>query len=296
VVYHNVFLTMLLTRHQRFAVVCIGLWLLQLFLFAVAFRRHVPFRFSVLRWWEIPLIGVTAVLGGLLLLQLARAMRWRVRKTRRAGPEVVAERRRIARDLHDHLGASLVSAQSLLDLSNARERDVHAALGKCLLDLRLIVDDMDGADESFASRLAQLRYRIEPVLTQRGIRMVWDVEPNACTSLPHSESAHHLMSIVQEALSNALQHAHATEIQVSVRSLEGSAFACVEVIDNGQGLCAAAGEDLSVAGGSGLAGMASRAQMAGGELHVLGGAAGRTCIRVVVPCFSPLDGTADRAV
>jgi signal transduction histidine kinase len=93
----------------------------------------------------------------------------------------------------------------------------------------------------------------------------------------------HLVAIVQEALSNALQHANATEIQVNTRCLSTPGAWCVEVCDNGQGFLPPFNQEDCPALGHGMAGMARRASLAGGELQVFADQRGGTCIRVVAP-------------
>lgn len=276
------------TRPPWFAVSCVALWLLQLGLAAAALGHMGTITPAAQRWCELAALAASASLGAMLLVQLPRALQWRPRLTTRPSAEVLAERRRIARDLHDHLGAQLVCALVMLEPSRDHQRALHAALEKCLLDLRLIVDSMDGAQAPFPDRLAQLRYRMEPVLAQRGIRMKWDVQIAHCTKLPQRDSCAHLVAIVQEALSNALQHAGANEVAVSVREPMGAAGAlCVEIRDNGCGVeSQSSGQTTATRGatGSGMAGMAHRAQLAGAELSVSANAGGGTCVRVTVPC------------
>lgn len=275
------------TRPPWFAAVCIGIWLLQLALMAVAFywaerSGSVP----ALRWWELAALAAALALGALLLVQLPRALQWRPRRSVRPSAEVLAQRRRIARDLHDNVGSQLVFALALLESSSHRDPQVQAALEKCLLDLRLLTDAMDGDDASLTERLAQLRYRIGPVLAQRGIRVLWTVDNAPDAGFSHPDSAAHLAAIVQEALSNALQHAQATEIELRAGPLVDSAAWCIDICDNGRGMGEPPDERGAVAGGSGMAGMEHRARLAGGHLQVLARKPGGTCIRVVVPLAS----------
>lgn len=283
------------TRPPWFAIVCVCIWALQLGLISVAFHWIGSVGPSMQGWWEMSAMGTTLGLGVLLLVQLPRAMQWRMRLHPRPSAEVMAERRRIARDLHDNVGSHLVCAMVLLDTGQQREREIHALLEQSMLDLRLIVDSIDGPDTPFLDRLAQLRYRIDPVLAQRGIRMLWEVETPRCSTFPHPDSAKHLVAIVQEALSNALQHARATEIEVSARNLPDTDAWCVDIRDNGGGMAQEPGQGQAVglqsrgrgATGRGMAGMAHRAMLAGGELQVLAMEHGGTCIRVAMPCVHP---------
>lgn len=274
------------TRPPGFALLCVGMWVLQLVLMALTFHRIDTVRSTAHLCWEFAAVGASLVLGALLLVQLPRALQWRQRLNPRMSAEVLSERRRIARDLHDNLGSQLVFALVQLDPDSPREREIHAALEKCMLDMRLFVDAIDGSSAPIADRLAQLRYRIEPVFTRRGIRMVWDVEPPLSAVLPNADSATHLVAIVQEALSNALQYAEATEIQISASFTEGAQSWWIEVSDNGKGMPAPGCFERLAAAGRGMVGMGQRARLAGGELSVRRGKAGGTCIRAVVPCIT----------
>lgn len=271
------------TRPPWFAITCICMWLLQLALLAVAVYGYGEESSSDRYGWEQAALVISVGLGALLLVQLPRALQWRPRLHARAGAEVTAERRRIAQDLHDNLGAQLVFAMSLLDAEPPAVRDLRSLLDKCMLDLRLVVDSMDGTDEPFADRLARLRHRIQPVLDQRGIHMAWDVQSLPRSCFPYADSSMHLVAIVQEALSNVLQHSGATEVTVSVHYRADAESWYAEVSDNGRGMLLRA-SDGSSSGGYGVAGMNHRAQMAGGDLLVMERPDGGTCVRVVMPC------------
>lgn len=272
------------TRPSWFAMVCVGIWVLQLGLMAMAFHWIGSVGSSEQQWWELAVLGVSVGLGALLLVQLPRAMQWRPRLNVRPSAELTAERRRIARDLHDHLGSQLVNAMGLLDRDQPRARDIRAVLETCLLDLRLVVDSMDGAQDTLADRMARLRHRIQPVLDQRGIGMLWDVDIPPGPRLPHAGSADQLVAITQEALSNILQHASATEVSVSARYIAHAGLWLWEVCDNGLGMPAADADPESTRGtGFGLKGMHTRAGLAGGELQILQREAGGTRVRVILP-------------
>ena len=134
------------------------------------------------------------------------------RTWQRPHPVLQAERQRIARDLHDQVGSQLVSAIALLDPATPSQKLALSALEQCLLDLRLVVDSMDSSDESLPDRLARLRHRIQPVLQHRGIVLAWEVDCTPHEHLPSGDQAAHLAHIVQEALSNMLQHSGATQV------------------------------------------------------------------------------------
>lgn len=273
------------TRPPLFAVACVCIWALQLVLIAASFHWIGTIGPSMQRWWELAAVAASLGLGGLLLVQLPRALQWRPRLNARVSAEVLEERRRIAGDLHDSVGSQLISALAMLDPANDHDCEIRTVLERCMLDLRMLVDSMDGAEAPIEVRLAQLRYRMEPVLALRGIRILWDVQAPQCTTFVKADSAAHLVAIVQEALSNVLQHAKATEIKVSAKNMEEDGSWCVEVSDNGTGIPPLQKPDGVASAGYGIAGMSRRARLAGGELFVQQGHAGGTSIRAVVPCI-----------
>ena len=281
------------TRPPWFAAVCVLVWAVQLALIAIAFHWIGSVGSSAQRWWELAAVAVTMGLGACLLIQLPKAMQWRPRRSIRPSAEVLAERRRIAQDLHDHLGSQLVCAMALLDKAQPHECEVLAVLERCMLDLRLVVDSMDGADEPFADRLARLKHRIHPVMERRGIRMSWDLQiPEPCTQLLSAHGAAQLIAIVQEALSNVLQHSRATEVAVGVQFIADMGHWAMEISDNGGGVSRSPPSDAPPAG-HGVEGMRRRARMAGGQMQVEPRQGGGTCIRVVVPGAAPLPSSSE---
>lgn len=132
------------TRLPWYAVTCVGLWLVQLGLTLSAFHRLPNAAAAERSWGELVTVGISLILGALLIVQLPRAMQWRPRLTRRPSAEIRAERQRIARELHDNLGSQLVCALALLDGQRSQDRALRSLLENSMLDLRLLVDAMDG--------------------------------------------------------------------------------------------------------------------------------------------------------
>ena len=279
---------MLVTRPALFATVCSGLWLLQMGLMgAMAARWWGLWTLTrvQLAWCGAALAGATLVLGALLLAQLPRAARWRPRLTPRASAELQAERKRIARDLHDKLGSQLINALALLHGRTPPDREAQAALEQCMLDLRFVVDSMDAQDEPVTTRLARLRHRLQPVLERRGVQLVWNMDLPGHPREPNPHSAEQLVSVVQEALSNVLQHSCATKVDINVRYLPATDLWQAEVCDNGRGLDV---QQLAHCSGTGIAGMQQRARLAGGQLVLSSQPGEGTRVLVSVPGGEPV--------
>lgn len=281
------------THPPRFALASVAIWCL-LCLLSVPIvwqcRTYAP---AGIWYLAVAHIALIAALGMLLWMHLPRALQWRARSSKRPHPMLQAERQRIARDLHDQIGSQLVGAMALLDPAMPPQKLALRALEQCLLDLRLVVDSMDSTDESLPDRLARLRHRLQPVLQHRGIVLAWEVDCTCHEHLPDGDQVAHLAHIVQEALSNMLQHSHATRVQIRLAHLPHQQAWHLEVTDNGIGLPS----DLAQgAAGKGLASMLARAQMAHCQLQLLRGTnQGGTCVRIVLPCARCIGNAGVRA-
>ena len=264
-----------MSRPVNFLFLCLGLLLLQQVLCIIGIAQV---------WQELGntqrLVFGAALLVGvghsvLLLVQLPRALRWRPRRGQRVHPEMLRERRRIARELHDRVGAQLVNALALVNPADANHSAQRAILEHGLLELRLLVDGMDDPEGTLADHLSQLRYRVQPVLEHHGISLEWDAY---AASLPGAPDSVLLARVAQEALSNVVQHAQANHVKVSVTRTEVPGSWHIEISDNGRGMPQAQGR-----GGNGLKGMQERLQQAGGQLQISHPVLGGTCVSATVP-------------
>lgn len=170
----------------------------------------------------------------------------------------VAERERIARDLHDLLGHTLSVivikselAAKLADRDPARAaeeiRDVEQISRKALQEVRQAIHGFRG--ESVEQELATGR----AALAAAGVELVTSVPR---LDLP-SSTERALALAVREALTNVIRHSKATRCEVSTEYREGSISLVVQ--DNGIG-----GANTE---GAGLSGMRTRLAEVGGSLH-----------------------------
>ncbi|MBS0465970.1 MAG: ATP-binding protein [Proteobacteria bacterium] len=269
------------TRPPVYALACVALSFIQLIV--NAWLIFADLEQVTARHWLIFNVLISALLALLILLQVPRALQWRPRRSVRPSHELKLERQRISRDLHDQVGSQLVHAIAMIDAQNPATQPLVQALEHCLLDVRLLVDSMDGDDDALIDRLARLRHRIQPSLNQRGIALDWDMAFSGSSAMPVGAPARELTAIVQEAVSNVLQHSGASAVAIRLQQVtEGAERAWrLQVSDNGKGLPAAAlnGQDA----GHGIAGMRQRAARAGGRLELLPGQGQGLCVQVTVP-------------
>jgi signal transduction histidine kinase len=183
---------------------------------------------------------------------------------------VVEERQRIMTDLHDGIGAQLISALSLAERGDASPLEVAAVLRACLEDLRLTIDSLEPTDNDLLPALGNFRYRIDGPLQRLGVRLDWKVRE--LPALPGLTPARllHILRILQEAFSNVLKHAQASRISVETGVTPNMAQVFIRVSDNGRGFV------VQEAKGRGLGNMARRAASLGGELRVSPSADGTT--------------------
>lgn len=209
-------------------------------------------------------------------------IRSEIRSKKKENSQVQAERNRIASDLHDMLGGQLVYALSLIDSDDQRGRSLaKEVLEQSLLNLRLIVDSMDAHDDGFVTGLARLRHRLEPVMRRKGVALWWHVNApdltgkvGVCSPLPVGRMATQLLAVVQEALCNALSHADATEIWVTLEPYEKGDVQGLDwnwslsIEDNGKGFDLNSVLADASKCGHGMASMFRRMKDVGGDLHL----------------------------
>jgi signal transduction histidine kinase len=189
-----------------------------------------------------------------------------------------AERRRIERDLHDGTQQRLVSIAMSLGFLESKLPDPEQA--------RPIVRE---AREALTATLAELRVLtqgIHPaILAERGLAAALD-ELSARAAIPvrlrvaidgrlpdQIEGAGYFL--VSEALTNAVKHSHANEVEVE--ALLESDVLRIDVRDDGIG-------GATPGGGSGLRGLADRVEALGGTLTLSSPPGRGTALTAVIPC------------
>jgi two-component system sensor histidine kinase DevS len=182
---------------------------------------------------------------------------------------VVAERRRIARDIHDNLGAQLLNALH----SRAGERK-DRLIREAMSDLRAIIND-DADPRSLVDALSDLRHAAAERLAARQIELDWPIDEGGGAQ-PPADLVHALRSIIREALSNVIKHARASRVRVLVRGQDGRVG--LEIEDDGVGF-----DGLAPSTGAGIANMQSRATGLGGSIGWSRGDSGGARLRAELP-------------
>lgn len=171
------------------------------------------------------------------------------------------ERQRLMQDMHDGLGGALVGMMRMVDRGDVQSERLKTALQDSIDELRLTIDSLEPVGSDISVLLAGLRFRLQPRLEAAGVQLRW--QPEALPPVPWLTPGHamHLIRIVQEAVTNIVKHAGASEIVFATDANATHARICIS--DNGHGF---AGGD-SDNGGKGLRNMQYRAEQLGAMLR-----------------------------
>jgi len=208
------------------------------------------------------------------------------------------ERSRISRELHDEFGQTLTAAK--INLQILRSTAADAAVARRLEDSVTMVDSMIRQARDIARGLRPplldeaglvpaLDHHLKSLAERSGLSIELDAAPEVSRAPPGLNTT--VFRVVQEAVSNALRHARATLIRVTLRA-ESDALRLV-IEDDGVGFDPeAVGQRVKRGEHLGLLGMTERVRNAGGtiELDSRPGAGSR--IEVTVPFAKPGPGPA----
>jgi len=202
-----------------------------------------------------------------------------------------AERRRLARELHDQVGQNLTAlsinlnfvrahaAEGLTDVVRSRLDDSLVLIEQTVECIRSVMADLRPAVLDNHGVVAALRWYGSQIALRTGIAITVQGEEPTPRLAPSVETA--LFRIVQEALTNVVKHAKATQVTITLEV--NTATACLVIADNGAGfdLLRLTGPDGCHAWG--LLSMTERAQAVGGYCHILSRPGQGTRVTVEVP-------------
>lgn len=249
-------------------------------------------------WWTPRrLVIALGVLGGLVLLGvvwigLLRRQLAAQAAALRAGiaqEAALQERQRIAREFHDTLEQELAGLTLRLDAALTRPLEDKARrlldtsrqlVTRVQTEARNLVADLrsdPAATASLAEALADLAAR-HPTGTVPALEL--HVEEAGLPALP-AGTVHHLRMIAQEGVTNALKHARAQRILISVKPEVSPARLVLEVEDDGHGLDPALTQGQ--AGHFGCMGIRERCLKIGAQVAWLRAPEHGTILQVTLP-------------
>jgi signal transduction histidine kinase len=184
------------------------------------------------------------------------------------------ERQRIAQDLHDDIGARLLTL-----MYQAPTREMEDYIRHTLLDLKTLTRGLAASEHRFSHAAAEWKADISHRLTVAQVELGWafDIDHDHALSVVQWSA---LTRVLRELVSNALYHGHASHVDVGFR-LRGPLLV-LQVADDGEGRTP---EGWSH--GLGLGGVRKRVKLLGGEVAWReNGERGIVCT-VRVPDFGP---------
>lgn len=174
------------------------------------------------------------------------------------------ERGRLARDLHDDIGQALTALKIQLE-SRARVDECIATVSHTLERVRQLSLSLRPLQLDDLGLVAALRSHLDRQTGIAGLAPHFDAAEAPRGISPEVETA--CFRIAQEAINNALRHAHARNLWLRLFTAGGRL--ALSVRDDGSGFDLEAARRSGAAGASlGLVGMEERVALAGGTLEL----------------------------
>lgn len=184
------------------------------------------------------------------------------------------ERKRIAADLHDDLGAKLLTI-----VHTSESERISTLAREALEEMRLSVRGLTGKPVRLVDALADWRAEIVMRLTQANIEADWGGPAEELDQLLPARAYVQSTRILREAVSNVIKHSGATHCRVQCDV--GDRDFGISVQDNGGGIPLEL--DGKLDRGHGMASMKHRAKQLQGQCLVESGPGYGTVIRLTLP-------------
>ena len=241
---------------------------------------------------DLGILGIGAANGMLIVVVMLTAAADRLQNHRnllrafsRQLVEVQeVERRHLARELHDEIGQALTAAkinlQSITEnggASFARLQETTAILDRLLGQVRQISLDLRPSTLDDLGLVPALRALVDEQGRRASIAVHFSAENMPENLDPEIQTT--CFRIAQEAITNAVRHANATQIDIDLRCENGKLR--LRIHDNGIGFDVGSAQAQPV--GLGLIGIKERAALVGGRAKILSSPNKGTTIEVSLP-------------
>lgn len=187
------------------------------------------------------------------------------------------ERERIAKDLHDDIGAKLLTL-----IHRSKSAQFTELLRVVMQDLRSLAASLDRQQAPLADALGDWRAEIENRCEAAAVTLEWNDSLPDSTLIVGSRQRLSLERVLREAVTNALKHAQPGRIGVSVAQEDGDLLLLVQ--DDGE-----TSSTISPSAGRGLRNMVSRMAEAGGTVAFNPAVPHGSAVEIRLP-FSKLKG------
>jgi two-component system sensor histidine kinase UhpB len=194
-----------------------------------------------------------------------------------------AERRAVARELHDDFGQVLTALKLNLQRNERDESETIALVDGALARMRDLAQDLRPPLLDEVGLAASLSWYVEREATRAGLAFRLSLAP--LDPRPPSACEVTLFRVAQEALTNIVRHAQARTVEVNLRWAQGALE--LEVRDDGRGFDVAAARRRATQGASqGLLSMQERVALVEGTLEIDSAPGTGTTVRARIPLVS----------
>jgi signal transduction histidine kinase len=231
-------------------------------------------------WWFQTLVGMSIALAAFLLIRwrltvLKQSHRAQERFSRQLIESQESERKRIANELHDSLGQSLIiiKNRTLMSLTTPDNHDraiqqmgeISDAASHAIGELKEIAHNLRPYQMDYLGLTASLKAMIHQAANSTSIHFTALIDE--LDSVLSEEANIGIYRIVQESINNIIKHSKATEAHIEISKVSG--VIRITIQDNGRGFIT----DLSASSesqmqGFGLKGIAERAKILGAKLYI----------------------------
>lgn len=203
-----------------------------------------------------------------------------------------SERKRIAQEIHDELGGLLTGIKAYISVSIERSAAAGLPADPLLADaaglaqdaietVRRVITDLRPSVLDQLGVWAALEWYAGQVEQRAGLHCECRIDAAAAAVELSAERSTMLFRIVQEALTNVVRHAEATQVSLTVRHEAGPDGALLlTIVDNGKGIAA---DGLLDRESWGIFGMHERSRHYAGKLTITGSEGRGTTLQLRLP-------------
>jgi signal transduction histidine kinase len=270
-------------------------WIFSDMAIATSFNDFVVVRFWQ-TWWFSSLLALFVVAAVGATVRMVERRKYQLRLQRAEQQHALEqERARIAQDLHDELGStltrlSLLSDQVKVDKDKPEQVETHAsklsqAADQTVRALEEIVWAVRPGSDTLQSLVDYIAHFANELFEGNTTRCRLDL-PHDLPALPlPPDLRHNIFLIVKEALTNALKHSGAGEVQVHAK-ISGHTLE-IQVRDDGKGF-----DPTSLAEGrrNGVGNMRRRAEVIGATLELQSAVGSGTTMKLLVTLSKKSNG------
>ena len=243
--------------------------------------RVLPHFYETVWFRALAGLGVVGLVAGAVRYSVTRRLHRKLEQLARQ-QAVERERARIAKDIHDDLGANLTLIVRLGEL--AKREKASERIDKMENTARQAVKSLDEIVWAVNPRNDTLAHLIDytgqfaaDYLHAAGVRCLLDVPEQTPPREVLANVRHNVFLVVKEALQNIVKHAQATEVWLRIQVTSQGLHLALE--DNGRGFAQAPADALA----DGLRNMRQRMNEAGGQCLIQTQAGAGTKIILELP-------------